>query len=180
MFAKTVDTTDRKAMVNFLSHHFRYNTMNSWNNSTSYANNVKIYNLDVDEDIKDTMYQLLGAECYELNDNINFLINEFYQQTGYAAGFNGRSSGYIVLYECDTKDGTQRTFVGRNIDQYADFDDENEWSDDDLRERVALVTKFDTLCDNIIATVTEFCKTHHMIEDTITVTKQINRFVANN
>jgi len=41
MFFKPVDLRSQKAMVEFLSNHFRYNTMNSWNNSTSYANNIK-------------------------------------------------------------------------------------------------------------------------------------------
>lgn len=48
-FAKEVDTTDRKAMADFLTNHFRYDTMNSWNESTSYANNVKIYNLGIED-----------------------------------------------------------------------------------------------------------------------------------
>lgn len=174
MFKKNIDTSDRKAMINFLAHHFRYHTLNSWNRSTSYANNVKIYNLDVSEDVKEKMYQLLSCECEELNWIIDNIINNFYMQTGYTAGFNGRSSGYIVLYECNDED---HVFIGRSIDMYEDF--ENDWADDELRERVELVTKFDELCDDIISAVTDFCETHHMIEDVVTVTKPITRFVEN-
>lgn len=34
-FAKKVDTRSRQAMAEFLTNHFRYYTMNSWNGSTS-------------------------------------------------------------------------------------------------------------------------------------------------
>lgn len=40
-YEKKVNTKDRKEMIAFLKNHFRYDTMNSWNRSTSYANNVK-------------------------------------------------------------------------------------------------------------------------------------------
>ena len=40
-FSKKVDLRNRKEMVEFLTSHFRYNTMNSWNNSTSYAHSVE-------------------------------------------------------------------------------------------------------------------------------------------
>lgn len=43
----------RKEMVNYLKNHFRYNTANSWNQSTSYARNVKVYNLDLPKDLLD-------------------------------------------------------------------------------------------------------------------------------
>ncbi len=34
----------KKEMIRFLSEHFRYHTLHSWNRMTSYAHNVKIYN----------------------------------------------------------------------------------------------------------------------------------------
>jgi len=42
-FYKKVDIRKPKDMIDYLKNHFRYNTMNSWNRSTSYANNLKIY-----------------------------------------------------------------------------------------------------------------------------------------
>jgi hypothetical protein len=177
MFKKTIDTTNRKTMVDFLTNHYRYNTLNSWNRSTSYANNVKIYNLEVDSDIKDAMYQLLCADCYDLQDDIHFLIKDFEKLTGYTAGFNGRSAGYIVMYDYDAK--THKVYCGRSIDMNEDFDDEDEWDLNSLKERVELVTHFDELCDNIIATVVDYCKTHHMVEETVMVEKKINVFVPN-
>lgn len=47
MFFKEVDLTDRKAMIFFLANHFRYYTINPWNRLTSYANNVKLQNLEI-------------------------------------------------------------------------------------------------------------------------------------
>ena len=44
-FYEKVDLRSRKDMVDFLENHFRYFTMNSWNRSTSFANNMKLYNL---------------------------------------------------------------------------------------------------------------------------------------
>ncbi len=35
----------KKEMIEYLSNHFRYHTLRSWNRMTSYAHNVKIYNL---------------------------------------------------------------------------------------------------------------------------------------
>lgn len=177
MFKKDIDTTSRKVMVDFLSNHYRYNTMNSWNQSTSYANNVKIYNLDVDSDIKDQMYQLLDSEAYDLEFDIRSLISDFEMNTGYSAGFNGRSGGYIVLYEYDKE--KRSAYPGRNIDMYADFDDEDEWTMEDLKSRVELVTAFDALCDDIIAVVVDFLHNNHMIETTVTIEKKINVFVPN-
>lgn len=65
MFFKEVDKNDRNAMIEFLSNHFRYYTMNSWNRLTSYANNVKIYNLPIDTEIHDKAYDFLSERCYE-------------------------------------------------------------------------------------------------------------------
>ena len=41
-FYYPVNLRSRAEMTLFLQNHFRYNTMNSWNHSTSYACNLKI------------------------------------------------------------------------------------------------------------------------------------------
>lgn len=101
-FYEKVDLRSRNAMVEFLDNHFRYNTMNSWNNSTSFANNMKIYNLGIDKDIEDKLHELLFDDCEsDLSFYINSLIEDFEEKTGYSAGFNGRSGGYLVLYQME-------------------------------------------------------------------------------
>lgn len=51
-------------MIEFLKNHERYWTMNSWNGSSSYANNVKIYNLGMDHDLEMKAYGLLAEEGF--------------------------------------------------------------------------------------------------------------------
>lgn len=100
---------NRKRWVDFLSNHFRYYTMNSWNRSTSYARNVKIYNLKLDAKTRSRAYDLL--EISEAFEEVNRLIDDFAREHDYSwqAGFNGRSDGYIVLYQGGTKDSGYKT-----------------------------------------------------------------------
>ena len=91
----------RQQLIEFLENHFRYNTMNSWNNATSYANNVKLHNLPVDFD---KAYDIIQTE--EFYDEVTHLIEEFSISRDYQhqVGFNGKSSGYLVLYCGGRKD----------------------------------------------------------------------------
>lgn len=98
MFFKKVDMRSRAEMTKFLKGHFRYHTTGYWNRSTSYANNVKIYNLGLPKDVEDKLWDLLDCpEIYDFND----LIDDFEKAHDYhwQAGFNGRSGGYLVLYQ---------------------------------------------------------------------------------
>ena len=98
-FSKKVDLRSRKDMVNFLTNHFRYDTMNGWNQNSSYAHCVKIHNLGLLSTQIDKAYELLDMD--ETYDNINDLLEEFAVSHNYAwqVGFNGRSGGYLVLYQ---------------------------------------------------------------------------------
>ena len=98
-FSKKVDLRSRKDMVEFLTNHFRYDTMNSWNCSRSYAHCVKVHSLGLTSEQINKAYELLDMD--EVYDNINDLIDEFAISHNYAwqVGFNGRSGGYLVLYQ---------------------------------------------------------------------------------
>ena len=98
-FSKKVDLRSRKAMAQYLSNHFRYNTAGGWNNSTSYANNVKLYNLGLSSEQVDKLYDLL--DCEGIFGEINDMLCDFGMNHDYTwqAGFNGRSGGYLVLYQ---------------------------------------------------------------------------------
>ena len=98
-FSTKVDLRSRKAMTEFLLNHFRYDTMNSWNCSTSYAANVKIYNLGLSRVESDKLYELIETD--DFYDEINWLIHDFEVEHDHLwrVGFNGRSDGYLVLYE---------------------------------------------------------------------------------
>lgn len=89
----------KEEMIDFLREHFRYHTMNSWNNATSYARNVKLHNLGLTRDQRDRAYDIIYAEgAY---DEINAILHAFdaAHEFRYQMSFNGRSGGYIVLYE---------------------------------------------------------------------------------
>lgn len=109
-FFKPVDKCSREAMNRFLSGHFRYNTMNSWNNATSYACNMKIYNLGLEREIADKLYDLI--QLNEFYEPINTLIYEFGAAHNFEwqAGFNGRSGGYLVLYKGERKPSGYKSF----------------------------------------------------------------------
>lgn len=100
----------RSAMTEFLTEHFRYPTMNSWNQSTSYANNVKIFNLGLSGKEVDKLYELI--EMNEFYDRIGILLNAYAVQHNYLwqAGFNGRSGGYLVLYQGYSKRSEYKSF----------------------------------------------------------------------
>ena len=110
IFSKRVDKRSREEMTTYLAGHFRYNTMNSWNRSTSYACNMKLYNLGLDRDTENKLWDLI--EVPEFYDRLNELIEEFGRRHNYLwqAGWNGRSGGYLVLYQGGTKRSEYRSF----------------------------------------------------------------------
>lgn len=174
MYKTKVDFRSRKAMTEFLENHFRYSTMNSWNGSSSYANNVKVWNLDLTEEQRDKFFELLNSEdngffsCY-----VDTLIDGFREETGYTAGFNGRSGGYLVMYDGVYEDTGYKVYPGRSIDQDVDWP---EYSLDYLKERVKLVQRFDELCDDIRNELVYYLDSHKVVEKEYKVTKTTKVF----
>lgn len=78
--------------------------------STSYANSVKIYNLGLSANDEDKLYELI--EMSEFYDRLQFLFYEFGNRHNFLwqAGFNGRSGGYIVLYQGYSKQSEYKSF----------------------------------------------------------------------
>lgn len=153
LYTQYKEPKTREELIQFLTNHFRYYTMNSWNLSTSYANLVKLHHLELtseqftkaaellfDEELDTSEYQFMQSQ----------LFAEFTKKTGYAAGFNGRSSGYVVLYDTKItyKDNEPQINIctGRSIDLNEDF---SEWGLKKLQERYNLVHEFDTLCNKL-------------------------------
>ena len=98
-YKKGVDITSAKSMFNFINEHYTYHTLNSWNGLRSIANNVKLYNLDLDDMNK--AWSLIFDESDEsgLQFNIMQLIKDWEEENPYySLGFNGRSGGYLVMY----------------------------------------------------------------------------------
>jgi len=109
-FYHPVDKRSRKAMTVYLSEHFRYDTMNSWNQSTSYACTMKLYKLGLDKDIEDKLHEMIQTK--EFYDQLHDLMHEFAEDHNHLwqAGLNGRSSGYLVLYQGERKPSGYKSY----------------------------------------------------------------------
>ena len=110
LFSQRVDKRSRAEMTAYLSGHFRYNTMNSWNRSTSYACNMKLYKLGLDRETEDKLWDMIQVP--EFYERLNERIEDFNWQHNYLwqAGWNGHSGGYLVLYQGGTKPSRYRSY----------------------------------------------------------------------
>ena len=207
-FYQEVDLRSRTAMTSFLEQHFRYPTMNSWNRSTSYACNLKIYRLELEKEVEDKLYEMIDVQ--EFFDLLRPLMNEFGAAHNYRwqAGMNGRSGGYLVLYQGETKPSGYKSyctccgrqnykeatetdnicgvcrqparvnfqkppmqvsvFPGRGTDDDEDFED---WSIEQLRDRVRLVQEFDRLADAIVQEAVRMANNYTVEEEEYFVTR---------
>lgn len=96
-FGKEVNLSSREDMINFLKNHARYYLANSWNQITSYANNIKIHNLNIDSEIKDAFYDMLDTDATDMAYDVLSDFRDRYNGN-YQIASNGRSGGYLVLY----------------------------------------------------------------------------------
>jgi hypothetical protein len=159
-------------MFNFINEHFRYDTMNSWNRLKSIANNVKLYNLGLDEDWGTALdFMCDENDCGGLQSEISYMIREWEKfHPGYTLGFNGRSDGYLVMYN---KEKDNRVNFRSVLPEWLEgFDDYEEWKEyaleyivynikdliPSLREYTELIRSFDKLCDDIRDLVNEYSK----------------------
>ncbi len=149
-YKKGVDISSNKSMFDFLNNHFMYDTMNSWNGLRSIANNVKVYNLQLDGDAYTALAFLEDDEYSTINDLIRDWETE---HPGYSVGFNGRSGGYLVLYNDDNYKNILPDYLC-GFDSYEDFKENYkdyygsmEDAKYELREYTKLVQDFDKLCD---------------------------------
>ena len=113
LFSRRVDKRSREEMTAYLANHFRYNTMNGWNGRTSYACNMKLYNLGLEREVENKLWELIDVP--EFYDRLNELVEDFGRRHSYLwqAGWNGRSSGYLVLYQGGTEPSGYRSFCAR-------------------------------------------------------------------
>lgn len=171
--ADTVPMT-REEMIEFLTGHYRYHTMNSWNNARSYARNVKVHSLpDLTSEQREKCYALLQAE--NVFDTINDPLHEFDRtHKGWTTGYNGRSAGYIVLYQTDGG-VPPRVYPGRSTDEDGGF---SGWEDDDLRARVELVKDFDAAVDGVIANFVHVATTMRVVEETTVTCTRTRRWIS--
>lgn len=159
-YKKDLDISNTKEMFNFLKNHFNYYTLNSWNGLKSIANNVKVYNLDLEGDCWKALDFLNKDEYFE----IRYTIREWEENhPSYKVYFNGRSGGYLVLYN-------ENNNCHVLPDLILDYDYEDfkyyckkyyggvKYYKQELKEYVELVRDFDKLCDELRNMVNEYSK----------------------
>lgn len=174
IYSKKVDRRSRKAMAEFISGHFRYNTMNSWNCSTSWANCIKVHHLDLPKDIEDKAWDYVCGDDSIFWDIYYPMVKEDFESKykGIALGVNGRSGGYIVCYE---RADNGSVYPGRSIDEdYADLDycmDSEEVSIRSLKELTDFLCDFDKFCDDLREEFIYFLQQYEEVEEEYTVVK---------
>ena len=166
-FYQKVDLSSRSEMIQFLLRHLRYDTMNSWNRSTSYACNLKLHSLGLDAATLDKLYDML--ETQEFFDSQQVLRQQFGAEHlfRWQAAMNGRNGGYLVLYQGELRtdrDGNKEVvcFPGRSTDDGEDFED---WTTYEIRSRVKLVQRFDQLADALVKQAVEMAKQFTVAEE---------------
>jgi hypothetical protein len=157
-FFVEVDKSNKKEMIKFLINHVRYWTLSSWNKMSSYACNVKIYQMGFEREVSESLYNL--TQLQEFFDDLDYIFDNFFYDTNkqYRIGFNGRSNGYLVLYNNKS---------GNSIDHTDILD----WDIDQLKERVDLVQTFDKAIDEYISCCVYTAKNAKIVEETYTVEK---------
>lgn len=166
-FYKTgVDICSVKSMWHFLKDHFTYSTLNSWNRMDSIAHNVKVYNLGLEGDWTVALHYLMDeADSGNLQLWIDDEIRNFEEEHPYyRVGFNGRSNGYLVLYNKDNYQSILPDCI-TDYDTYEDFKQglKDSWYEEylkdylkDLREATQIVREFDKLCDRLCELVNAY------------------------
>jgi hypothetical protein len=96
-------------MLHFLKTHFRYYTAHSWNRATSYARKIKIHQLGLDRETENKCYDML--EISEAFEDFTSILRDFALRHDFAwqIAQNGRSGGYLALYQGGRKDSGYKT-----------------------------------------------------------------------
>ena len=114
-FYQPVDLRSRQEMTQYLTTHFRYPTLNSWNRSTSYACNLKITHLGLSPEVVDKLFDMIQTQ--EFFDAMDECKWEFAAKHNYLwqAGMNGRSGGDWSMHAL-----RERVKLVQELDQLAD------------------------------------------------------------
>lgn len=175
-YVKGIDITKDKSMFNFIAAHPTYYTMSSWNGMRSIAHNVKLYKLGLDGDWTTALAHLESGEY----DTIRFMIEDWEREhPGYSVSFNGRSNGYLVLYN---KENYRSVFPEElENETYEDYKAEMrsyygsvKANRGELVEFVRLVQDFDKLCDELRDYVNDLSKLSYELEEMYKIVEEFN------
>jgi hypothetical protein len=150
--------------------HFKYYVMNSWNEITSFAKNIKVYNV-IPQEYRDAAYNLIETSQFynwylnPIMEDYEADINKISSKMGIetVVGVNGRSGGYLVM--SFRKHGRLYHDVAKIVE---DFEENEEI--DTLYEMVKL---FDECAKKLIAKTIYCCQTLEVVEEEILVPKTV-------
>ena len=150
----------KQEMVNFLENHFRYDVMNSWNDLTSYAKNIKVDKC-IPKEYFSIALDIIGADEFDTTD-LYMIIEDFViNNPDYRIIQNGRSGGYLVL--------VREKINGRecNMGQMALDHRESicELPMEEIFDRYKLVKEFDKTVQLYIDAFIDICKNSKVVEE---------------
>lgn len=186
-FDKTTGIKTLTGKFDYIKNHFTYWPYASWNGGRHIANKVKVDEMDLGRSRLDRVFEMMDAD----SDGYWFHINNYLEyecdEAKLEVGFNGRSSGYLVLYSED------RYCPDALKGEYGNYDSYRDWLADyaegwdyraaqyDLRCMIErdfeTVRAFDQLCDNMRENLIYMADNYEVEEETYTVTKVIKRLV---
>ena len=104
----------KRDMTAYLDLHPRYDTANSCNAATSYARCVKVHHIAfADTATRDTAYDVVGSDGdWRGQCGVSTQLHEFGERHDYRWQINpnGRSDGYLVLYQSERKPSGYKSF----------------------------------------------------------------------
>jgi len=199
MFNQKIDKRKKADIIEFLTNHCRYYTMNPWNRTKSYANNIKLYSID---NLPSNAYDILNEDSFGYE--LEYILNDFEMLYNhyYSIGLNGRNDGYLVLYEQEI---TKRRIYEFKNNKDRDYSDSHGWLTkneaiekglyrseitnislqfgrslgdedfecmdiDELKRELELVQDFDRACSAYVDAFKQFCIDHKDVDKEISDT----------
>ena len=186
-FNKTNKNISVRQKFDYIHNHFYYYTMNSWNETKSLANNVKIYNLPLTKEQEDKFFELYCDENLidEMYFHINTILEDFALENEFEIAFNGRSGGYLVAYNKNNNSNV----IDEDLIDFESYDEAIKyykeyygWSFRDcqaelksiIERNFAICVLFDDCCDDVLNELKYLLDNARVEEEEIVVSKKVN------
>ena len=181
-FAKEFNLDDDNAVFQYLKEHSLYWLMNSWNRLRTFSNNVKSYNLDVDDSIEDKLFESLDIDSVDVKFAYEDGINDFEEENpGYTIYTNGRSGGYMILAPNENRSNfCDMVNAVNNYDTLDELKEDHDFAK--FKDLAEVVLNFDRACDNIIQNIVGIAESCGIVEEEYTVvkTRKVLKFPGEN
>ena len=185
-FNKTNKNMSLRQKFDYIHNHFYYYTMNSWNETKSLANNVKIYNLPLTKEQKDKFFELYCDENLidEMYFHINTILEDFALENEFEIAFNGRSGGYLVAYNKNNNSNV----IDEDLIDFESYDEVIKyykeyysWSFRDcqaelkskIERNFEICVLFDDCCDDVLNELKYLLDNARVEEEEIAISKKV-------